>query len=74
MSEIELLKEETLADAIPKEQDRVRGVLETYKGLGGVGAFAATIIEMELKEMESAVISGDPVRMLRAYKALKGCE
>ena len=65
---------ETLADAIPKEQQRVRELIVEYKRLGNPGAFGAAILEAELHRADQAVISGDLTAMLHAYESLKQCE
>ncbi|MBI1383025.1 MAG: hypothetical protein GC161_18295 [Planctomycetaceae bacterium] len=63
-----------LAEALPLEQSRVRDLLEVYESLGSTGAFGATQLRAALDEAEQASASGDVVRMIRAYAALKGCE
>lgn len=65
---------ETLGEALPKEQARVREVLGIYKSIGPAGAFGATMIEASLRAADQAVMSGDPVAMLRAYQDLKSIE
>jgi hypothetical protein len=65
---------ESLAEALPREQARVREVLSHYKALGSVGMFGAAFIEADLREADAAVMSGDVVRMIRAYEKLKGIE
>jgi hypothetical protein len=62
----------SLAEALPLEQARVREVLGHYKEIGPVGMFGAAFIEADLREADQAVMSGDVVRMLRAYEKLKG--
>jgi len=64
----------SLAEALPEEQARVRELLGEYKALGPVGQFGAIMIERDLAEADAAVMSGDIVRMMRAYEALKGCQ
>lgn len=64
----------TLAEALPAEQARCRELLIAYKEIGPVGAFGYTMIEAALKRADQAVMSGDPVAMLRSYEELKGCE
>ena len=62
-----------LADAFPREQRRCRKLLQVYRELPGVvGAFAAMMLERDLTEAEQAAMSGDLVRMIRAYGALRG--
>lgn len=65
---------ETLATALPAEQARVREVLWIYKGLGKAGRLGAFVIEQHLCAADTAVMSGDPVAMLKAYQALKGVQ
>lgn len=65
---------ETLADALPKEQARVRKVLAAYQEIGPVGMFAAAFIEQDLQAADKAVMSGDVVEMLRCLQVLKGYE
>lgn len=62
---------DTLGDALPQEQARVREVLGYYKEIGPAGAFGALMIEQALQRADKAVMSGDLVAMLAAYKELK---
>ncbi|MGE0334463.1 MAG: hypothetical protein AB7Q76_04170 [Gammaproteobacteria bacterium] len=62
---------ETLGDAFPREQARVRRVLETYREIGPVGAFGAMMIEQALQRADKAVISGDLAELIAAYKELQ---
>lgn len=64
----------TLGDDMPKQQARVRELLGVYKSIGVSGQFGAMMIENDLREADEAVISGDVVRILRAYQALKECQ
>lgn len=63
-----------LAEALPKEQARVREVLGCYKDIGHHGAFGTNIIEITLRKADEAVASGDVVAMLRSYEELKKVE
>lgn len=65
---------ETLGDAFPKEQARVREVLGMYKSIGPSGAFGAAHIERTLKKADKAAIEGDLVAMIGIYKELKEIE
>jgi hypothetical protein len=67
-------KPETLADALPKEIARVREVQGHYRAIGPAGLFGAAMIEQDLQAADKAVMSGDVVAMLRAYKTLQGIE
>lgn len=65
---------ETLAEALPKEQARVRKVLGYYKEIGSAGMFGSTTIEQSLVKADEAVMSGDVVAMMKAYEDLKQIE
>ncbi len=64
----------TLADALPKEMERVREVLALYRQIGPAGMFGAAMIEQDLRNADRAVMSGDVVAMLRSLKALQAIE
>ena len=61
---------ETLADALPKEQRRVRELLPIYDEIPA-GKFAAMLMRQSLFNAELAASSGDVVAMLAAYEDLK---
>ena len=63
---------ESLGDALPKEQARVREILGYYKEIGVPGTFGSTMIEQSLENAEKAIISGDVVAMIAAYNDLQG--
>lgn len=65
---------QSLGEAIPIEQARVREVLAAYKSIGQSGLFGAAMIERDLAAMDRAVISGDVVQMIRCFQALKEIE
>lgn len=65
---------ETLAEALPKEQARVRKVLTLYQDIGEVGQFGAAMIEESLKKADIAASSGDVIAMLAAHQDLKEIE
>ena len=64
---------ESLGTEFPKEQARCRDLLKVYRGLGGVGAFGATMIEQVLRKADKAAAESDVVEMLRAFEEMKGC-
>jgi hypothetical protein len=64
----------SLVDEYPKEQARLRSLLEVYHSLGPIGLFGATVIEQTLKEADVAVASGDIVAMVRCFQAMKDCQ
>jgi hypothetical protein len=65
---------DSLGDALPKEQARVRELIRQYRDpkLGGCGELAARMMEASLQIADKAVMSGDVVRMIQAYEDLKG--
>jgi hypothetical protein len=65
---------ESLGEAFPREQARVREVLKRYQEIGPAGFFGATQIELTLATADRAAASGDPVAMLESYKAMRAVE
>jgi len=66
---------DSLGEAFPREQARVRELLHVYQRLPkNAGAFGAVMLEQVLQRADQAAISGDPVAMLRSLQELKGCE
>lgn len=62
---------DSLGEAFPQEQARVRQILGYYKELGPDGAFGAAIIEAVLQRADRAAISGDVVAMIAAYREMQ---
>ena len=64
---------ESLGEALPKEQARVRELIVQYRDpmLNGAGNFAAAMMEQDLKETDAVVMAGDVVGMMRMYEQLK---
>jgi hypothetical protein len=65
---------ETLGDAYPKEQARLRKLLEVYKEIGQPGAFAHAVISDVARRADKAAIEGDLAEMIRMFKEMQGCE
>lgn len=63
---------ETLADALPKEQARVRALIPLCEEIGPPGVFALACMRRALETADIATAQGDVTRMLRAYNDLKG--
>ena len=65
---------ESLGEALPKEQARVRELILMYNDpiLNGAGKLAAMMMENDLKETDKAIMEGDIVAMMRCYENLKG--
>lgn len=62
---------ETLAEALPREQARVRALMPAYREIGPPGAFALMMMERSLQAADQAVMSGDVVAMMQALKDLQ---
>jgi hypothetical protein len=70
---------DSLAEALPREQARVREVLKTYEETQRLCphancSFAMALIEDSLQNAERAAAAGDTVAMIQAYTELKGIE
>ena len=62
----------TIGEDLPKEMARVRDeVLPVYLSVGAPGAFAATMMRLELDRASKAMIEGDLAEMIRSHKQLK---
>ena len=68
------MQNESLGEALPKEQARVREVLSHYIALGPPGQFGARMIEASLQAADRAVMDGDLMAMVAAYKDLQTIE
>jgi hypothetical protein len=62
----------TVGDDFPKQQTRVRRIQQHAREIGPSGTFLVVMCERALQEAEQAAVSGDPVRILRAYQELVG--
>ena len=60
-----------LAEALPKEQQRVRELLALYDTIP-TGTFAATLMRQALARAEKAAASGDVTAMIASYIDLQG--
>ena len=63
---------QSLGDALPKELERNRRLSEIYAAIGPVGNFARVMIESDIQTAEKAMIAGDTLGMIVAYRKLKG--
>jgi len=68
MSEVQ-----SLGTEYPKQQERCRELLQAYKEIGPAGAFGHHMISAVLREADEAAVSGDLVRMIRAFERMKEC-
>lgn len=63
---------ETLADDLPRQMTYVRDiVIPVYQGIGPGGGFAIAMMRRDLDRAQTAMIEGDAVAMIDAYRALK---
>jgi hypothetical protein len=65
---------ETLGDAFPKEQARVRTILGYYKEIGPTGTFGALMIEHLLQRADEAAVKQDVVAMIQVFKEMQEIE
>ena len=61
----------SVGEEFPKEQARVRKLIEQYKAIGTPGFFGAQMMERALKRADQAAISGDVVEILRSFEELR---
>lgn len=66
------LTTETLADALPREMERVRELIPQYQSIGAAGTFAIVCMRQDLLHAAAAIADQNTVEMIRAYQALKG--
>jgi hypothetical protein len=62
---------DSLADALPREIERVQELLPLYDAIP-TGIFAATMMRNSIKAANAAMVAGDVVAMIRCYEDLKG--
>ncbi len=62
---------QSLGEAYPEEQARVRTILGYYKEIGPAGAFGAAMIEVVLRRADKAAIEGDVLAMIGLYKEMQ---
>jgi hypothetical protein len=59
--------------AFPREVARCMKLLRVYEELGPIGAFGHTMIRGVVAEATRAWESGDPVLIIKAFDAMRGC-
>jgi hypothetical protein len=67
-------KTENLMDALLKERDRVKELLEEYKGIGAAGMFGSSMLTHLIQRADRCISSGDVIEMLQVYSELKECK
>lgn len=67
----------TATEAFPREQQRVRDLLDRYRSVDGAPnvdvKFEIAAMEQVLRRASEALASGDLERILGSYYELKGC-
>ena len=64
---------ESLAEALPKEQERVREIVAIYDTIPA-GALASAMMRQSLSRAERAVASGDVGQMMASLQELREYE
>ena len=65
----------TISDALPAEMRRVREqIIPAYQSVDPAGGFAIAMAYASLAHAEQAMMDGDLVEMIAAYKDLKAFE
>lgn len=62
---------ETLADALPREIQRVQELIPLYESVP-MGFIAASMMRTSIAKAHAAMMAGDLVEMIRVYEDLKG--
>ena len=63
-----------LAEQYPKEQERMRDLIEEYKSIGPAGRFGLAILKDILRRADEAAATQDTVAMIQCFKEMQGCE
>lgn len=63
---------ETLADALPKEIERVSALIPLYEQIGPAGNFATAMMKASIQQAQRAISNNDTVGMIAAYRDLEG--
>lgn len=63
-----------LAEAYPKEQARLRELIEQYRAIGPAGTFGLAVIQDVLTRSEKAAAEQDTVTMIRCYQEMQECK
>lgn len=66
-------KVDTVADALPREIERVQELIPMYEAVP-MGFIAAGMMRQSIKQAHAAMMAGDVVAMIRVLNDLKGYE
>ena len=64
----------TLAADYPKEQARLRELIEAYREIGPAGAFGLYAIERVLARADTASAGHDTVALIRCLSEMRECQ
>lgn len=64
---------ESLGDAFPKEQKRIRKLIYQYETIGPGGRFAIAIFEDLLQRADKAVMEQDCIAMIGIFQEMQEC-
>ncbi len=62
---------ESIGEAFPAEQDRLIELIQQYAEIGESGRYGRMVISNALTTANAAMASGDPVRILMAYRLME---
>ena len=62
-----------IVEGIQEQCNRCRELIKIYHTIP-MGGFGAAFLQTAINEGESAIASGDCIRMLSAFKELESCE
>jgi hypothetical protein len=63
-----------LAEGLVEELKRNRELLKCYEQIGPEGMFGASMIALDIKKAEEAIMNGDTIAMLVIFETLKNNE
>lgn len=61
----------TLGETLPKEIERVQGLITIYESIPN-GIFAATMMKRDIQKAHKAIMEDDLAEMIISYEDLKG--
>ena len=65
----------SLGTEFPKQQERVRELLQDYLELPAIsGAFGVAMLKAVLHRADEAAISGDVFAMMQSFEEMRGCK
>ena len=68
------MKNESVGEDFPRQQARLRELMEQYASIGPGGTFGLIILKAMANRAEEAIASGDIVAILKSYAEMKECK